>query len=60
MIARRAGGIFSASGSCLPRRARCSAVKTTRAPESSIRVAMAPAPKPAKIGTTVRPALKHP
>ena len=37
----------------LPRRSRWSAVKSTRAPESSRRVAIAPAPKPAKIGTTV-------
>ena len=53
-------GIFSASGSCFPRRTRCGAVKSTRAPESSSRVAIAPAPNPAKIGTTISPACRQP
>ncbi len=54
------GGIFAASGMSLPRRSRKSAVKSTRAPESSRRVAIAPGPKPAKIGTTVSPAFRQP
>ena len=44
----------------LPRRSRWPAVNSTRAPESSRRVAIAPAPNPAKIGTTATPSLKQP
>ena len=60
MVCPLNGGILAASGMRLPRRSRKSAVNSTRAPESSRRVAIAPAPKPAKIGTTVSPALKQP